>query len=42
MLIVTALFAQAAENLARKDMKFVHEAAMGGMLQVQLGQIAKG
>lgn len=41
MLMVTVLSAQAAENLARKDMKFVHEAAIGGMLQVQLGQMAK-
>ena len=41
MLIATFLFAQAAEKLDRKDVKFVHEAAMGGMLQVQLGQIAK-
>jgi putative membrane protein len=41
MLMVTVLFAQGAENLARKDVKFVHEAAMGGMLQVQLGKIAQ-
>ena len=41
MLIVTAIFAQAAEKLDRKDMKFVHDAAMGGMLQVQLGKIAQ-
>jgi putative membrane protein len=39
MLMATVLFVQAAENLARKDMKFVHEAWMGGMLQVQLGKI---
>ncbi|MGC2424335.1 MAG: DUF4142 domain-containing protein [Nitrospirota bacterium] len=43
VLAVTVLFAQAAEpdKLSRKDMKFVHEAAIGGMLQVQLGQMVK-
>jgi putative membrane protein len=41
MLMVTVLAAQAAGKLDRKDMKFVHEAAMGGMLQVQLGKVAQ-
>ncbi len=41
MLMATVLFAQAAEKIDRKDMKFVHDAAIGGMLQVQLGQIVK-
>ena len=41
MLMVTVLFAQAAENIDRKDMKFVHEAWMGGLSQVQLGAVVK-